>query len=138
MSAKSKCPEGCGTFIQAGEQETVDRLMAKHVAENHGTLEQRYTKTLTRALALLVAAGTGVTVSKADARSVAKEIGSLLKIPVVPMFEDPQEKKDDSSVSGSSVSETVLPGEELHAAILDGGDVRSAADISESERVTES
>ena len=81
---KLKCQEpGCGTTIQTGDdsQERVKSLMEKHVREQHGSLEQKHAKTLTKCLAVLHRVIAGETIKKSEAREVALEVSDLLNIP---------------------------------------------------------
>lgn len=72
---KRTCTEpGCGTVFQTGgeDKELLDRLMAKHVAEQHVTIAAQHNKILTKCLAAfrLIEAGGKFTKFDADRKSV--------------------------------------------------------------------
>jgi hypothetical protein len=110
------CKEpGCGTTIQTSAEDTTlaPQLMAKHVAELHGSIEARHTKVLTACLAAFASVANGQKMQKTQARTLYNQISDLLKIPHLP-----EEVKENATVvpapssSSPGVGDEAIPSRE--------------------------
>lgn len=82
---KLQCKEpGCGTVIQTSATDDgllAKSLLEKHVEVQHGSLEARQSKTLSKCYTILTALSLGHKISRDDAKQAAGEVSDLLKIP---------------------------------------------------------
>jgi hypothetical protein len=76
------CKE-CGATIQTptNDREHAEDLLAKHKAEQHGSLEQRMTPLLTKCLAVVKLVSSGGKVPKENLLSLERDLSTALKIP---------------------------------------------------------
>lgn len=100
---KTRCMEqGCGVVIETGDSTLGEKLMAKHVLEQHGSIEAKHTKTLSKCLAIFQLLQAGQKIAKPVLREAMNEVSDLLRVPRAP--EGVQENVPQSSVSSGAGS----------------------------------
>jgi len=125
---KLKCGE-CGAWIQTGDDDTerAKTLLAAHVVAQHGSVEARHTKTLTKCLAVLQTLAGGERVSKQVARDLGREVSDLLGVPLAP-----EEKTNDSPVAQPIAPSVGVSGDSGGARVSDDKPPASADDAHKS------
>jgi hypothetical protein len=81
---RSKRKDACGTMIQMGdasEQADLQKAIDKHIADNHGSVEDIHRNVLSSARAAFSRLRDGLTITPKEAQVLLDDVNSLLGLP---------------------------------------------------------